>query len=62
MSATDLLRIHERYYQADEAQEGAGLGLALVKAYCEEEGIAIQIESQKDIGTKITLDLFKVHV
>ncbi len=62
MSTTDLLRIHERYYQADEAQEGVGLGLALVKTYCDEEGIVIQIESQKDVGTQITLDLSKVHV
>ena len=62
MSTTDLLRIHERYYQVDEAQEGVGLGLALVKTYCDEEGIVIQIESQKDVGTQITLDLSKVHV
>jgi len=62
MSPTELLRMHERYYQADEAQEGAGLGLALVKAYCDEENIAIQIESQKDVGTQIVLDLSKVHV
>lgn len=62
MSPTDLLRIHERYYQADEAQEGVGLGLALVKAYCDEEDVAIQIESEKGVGTVLSLDLSKVHV
>lgn len=61
MSPTELLRIHERYYQADDAKEGAGIGLALVKAYCESEGIDIQIESQKGVGTQVSLNLFKVH-
>jgi len=62
MSATDLLRLHERYYQADERKEGEGIGLAIVKNYCDEMGIEIQIRSQKDEGTKILLNLEKVSV
>ncbi len=62
MSPTELLRIHERYYQADDAKEGAGIGLALVKAYCDGEGIDIHIESQKGVGTEVSLNVSKVHV
>ena len=62
MSATELLRVHERYYQADDQKDGEGIGLSLVKAYCEDEGIDIQIKSQKDVGTIVSLDMAKVHV
>jgi signal transduction histidine kinase len=62
MSSTDLLQVYERYYQADENKEGTGIGLALVKSYCDEEGIDIQIHSQKDVGTEVRLNLVKVHI
>lgn len=62
MSATELLRVHERYYQADDKKDGDGIGLALVKTYCDEEGIDIQITSEKGVGTMIRLNLAKVHV
>jgi PAS domain S-box-containing protein len=38
--------------------EGAGLGLALVKKYCELNDVKIQVESKKGEGTKFTI-LFK---
>ena len=60
MSSTDLLQVYERYYQADENKEGVGIGLSLVKSYCDEEGIDIQIVSQKDVGTEVRLNLLKV--
>lgn len=62
MSSTELLRIHERYYQADGNKEGEGIGFALVKAYCDEQGIEIHIHSEKGLGTKVDLNLSKVHV
>ena len=62
MSATDLIRLHERYYQADERKEGEGIGLAIVKNYCDEMGIEIQILSEKDEGTTVLLNLSKVFV
>jgi len=62
MDETQLLRVYERYYQSDNQQEGQGIGLALVKAYCDEEGIEIQIHSEKGSGTSVNLNLEKVHV
>lgn len=61
MSATELLRVHERYYQADDQKSGEGIGLSLVKAYCEDEGIDIQIKSKKGVGTTVSLDMSQVH-
>ena len=62
MSTSELLRIHERYFQGDDTQEGQGIGLALVKAYCEQENIEIQIISEKEVGTSVKLHLRKIHI
>jgi len=60
MDETQLLRVYERYYQGDSKKEGEGIGLALVKAYCDEADIEVKIYSEKDKGTKVSLDLFKI--
>lgn len=60
MSETELLKIYERYYQADSSKEGEGIGLALVKSYCDNEGIDIQIKSKKNEGTTVSLNLKKI--
>jgi len=57
MDATELIRVMERYYQADGTQEGKGIGLSLVKAYCDTEGINIRIHSEKGHGTEVLLDI-----
>ena len=56
----ELFKIFDRYYRADAKQKGYGIGLSIVKNFCDEEGIAISIQSQKHKGTTITLDLSKV--
>ena len=60
MSSTELLQVYERYYQADEHKVGEGIGLSLVKSYCDAENIEIQIHSEKNVGTDICLYLLKV--
>ncbi|NEW59734.1 HAMP domain-containing histidine kinase [Sulfurovum sp. bin170] len=60
MDEVELISIYERYYQSDSAVRGEGIGLALVKAYCDDEKIKIWISSQKGEGTKVSLDLVKV--
>jgi signal transduction histidine kinase len=59
MDETELITIYERYYQSDNTSYGEGIGLALVKAYCDDEKIKIWISSHKDKGTKVSLDLVK---
>jgi len=56
----ELISIYERYYQSDSGVYGEGIGLALVKAYCDDEKIKIWISSQKGVGTKVSFDLLKV--
>ena len=62
MSTSELLRVHERYFKGDESSKGEGIGLALVKRYCDSVNIQVQIQSEKDVGTSVSLDLSKVHV
>lgn len=62
ISDTELLRIYERYYQADNQKYGDGIGLALVKSYCDEADIDIRIESIKDVGTSVYLDFRKLMI
>ncbi len=56
----ELIKIYDRYYQSDSSIYGDGIGLALVKAYCDNEKIKIRISSKKGIGTKVSFDLTKV--
>ncbi len=60
MDEAQLVRVYERYYQGEEGSQGEGIGLALVKSYCDREGIAITIDSQKESGTCVTLDVTKI--
>ncbi len=52
--------IYQRYYQAQESSIGDGIGLNIVKRFCDSEGIKLKIESKKGIGTKVILDLKEV--
>lgn len=60
MTPTQLLRIYERYYQVDAQKEGEGIGLSLVKAYCDEQNIDIHIASEEGVGTTISLQVLIV--
>lgn len=51
-----LLQAFEHYYQEDNENSGQGLGLGLVKEYCDRNKIKIYVDSKKDQGTKIILD------
>ncbi|MFK5976809.1 MAG: HAMP domain-containing sensor histidine kinase [Sulfurovum sp.] len=62
MNETELLRLYERYYQANDNKEGQGIGLSLVREYCDEQNIKIDIKSQPNIGTKIYLSLINIKI
>lgn len=51
------LQAFEHYYQENQENIGQGLGLGLVKEYCDRNKIKIYMDSKKGQGTKITLDL-----
>ncbi len=37
-----------------------GIGLAIVKEYCDENRIKIWIDSQEGVGTKVSFDLLNI--
>ena len=51
-----LLRIFDRYYQNDDSMPGFGIGLYMVKRFCDTNRIKLNIESKKGSGTTIFLD------
>lgn len=56
MDEITLMKVYERYYQNDSAMSGFGIGLHLVKRYCDRYAIALQIHSAPSQGTCIALE------
>ena len=53
----NLFHIFDKYYQENSLSSGVGLGLNIVKKYCDENKLGIKIDSKKDEGTTFILDL-----
>jgi len=60
MDDAQIINIYDRYYQGDVENDGKGIGLAIVKEYCDQENIGIIIQSKKNQGTKVILDISKI--
>ncbi len=57
MDEIEIIKIFDRYYQSNPSEEGYGIGLNIVKYFCDEHKIKINIISKKGEGTKFILDL-----
>ncbi len=55
MSQDEIDAIFQRYRRFDKTQGGFGIGYSIVKSIIDEYGIKIEIESQLNKGTKVTL-------
>lgn len=53
----NLFHVFDKYYQEDSLNSGVGLGLNIVKAYCDNYKIDLKIDSTKDVGSEFSLDL-----
>ncbi len=56
-----IFNAFEHYFQEDSQKSGQGIGLGLVKEYCDRNKISIYLDSKKDQGTTITLDMRMVN-
>ncbi|MBN2894513.1 MAG: HAMP domain-containing histidine kinase [Campylobacterales bacterium] len=57
-----LLHIFDRYYQNDATMPGFGIGLHLVKRYCDRHRIGLHVKSIKEEGTTVVLNFKEVRV
>jgi signal transduction histidine kinase len=56
MDENEVVRVFDKYYQGDSQEKGFGIGLSLVKRFCDKQNIKLFIDSKQDVGTKIILD------
>ena len=55
MDEVELLAIFDNYYQINSEMKGFGIGLAMVKLFCDENKIALIFDSTPKIGTTVKL-------
>ena len=48
-------KMFDRYTRFDKSAGGFGIGLSIVSSVCQEYGLKISIDSQVNIGTKVTI-------
>lgn len=60
ISEEELVKIFDRYYKSDESKDGRGIGLFLVKEFCDDNGVSLHIRSKKGEGSEFTLGFDKI--
>ncbi len=56
MDEITLMRIYDRYFQNDTTMPGYGIGLSLVKRYCDRHHIQLNVASRVGEGTCVKLE------
>ena len=59
MDEITLMRIYDRYFQNDTTMPGYGIGLSLVKRYCDRHHIQLNVTSRIEEGTCVKLEFKK---
>ena len=57
MDEVELVRIFDNYYQSNENMQGFGIGLSMVKRFCDKNSITLNFYSKIDYGTTVSLSL-----
>jgi signal transduction histidine kinase len=55
MDELELLHIFDTYYQVNKEVQGFGIGLSMVKRYCDTNAIGLRFDSQEGVGTTVSL-------
>jgi signal transduction histidine kinase len=56
MDESQVVKVFDQYYQCDSESKGFGIGLSLVKRFCDKQNIKLSIDSKLGFGTKIILE------
>ena len=55
MNEIELINIFDSYYQSDNNMKGFGIGLSMVKRFCDTQDILLSFKSKPKIGTTVLL-------
>ncbi len=55
MDEVELIRIFDNYYQSNENMQGFGIGLSMVKRFCDIQDIQLNFKSKVGFGTTVLL-------
>jgi len=56
MDEVELLEIFDNYYQTNANMQGFGIGLSMVKRFCDKNDILLSFHSEKESGTQVELN------
>ncbi len=56
MDEVELIHIFDTYYQSNKNMQGFGIGLSMVKRFCDMQKIKLNFKSTPNIGTTVLLD------
>lgn len=56
MDEVELLHIFDTYYQSNKNMQGFGIGLSMVKRFCDMQNIKLNFKSTPNIGTTVLLN------
>ncbi|MCK9455222.1 MAG: HAMP domain-containing sensor histidine kinase [Sulfurimonas sp.] len=55
MDEVELLKIFDDYYQSNKNMKGFGIGLSMVKRFCDANAISMSFKSKPNVGTTVIL-------
>jgi two-component system OmpR family sensor kinase len=55
MDEVELIQIFDNYYQSNDNMRGFGIGLSMVKRFCDTQNIQLNFKSKPDYGTTVLL-------
>jgi len=55
MDEVELVQIFDNYYQSNKDTKGFGIGLSMVKRFCDNNNISLNIDSKPNLGTTVVL-------
>lgn len=55
MDEVEIVKIFDQFYQVNSTMKGFGIGLSMVKRFCDENNIILSLNSTPNVGTKVEL-------